>query len=243
MLFIGDHLLLAIVIILAISLYGLEMLFFWFKWQTLSGRLASEERLAPSVFDLQAEVEVLSEELAFLRRQFVSQGKREPFSSEDRTMIEEPFLASSLTPSGTTKKMEEEKKSASRPLFKSREVQHPPIAAQAPTPPIPNPLRSYVGRSATTHTASPERETIQQRKEREETPFYPPRMPSIAESHPAELGGASSSFGASFSRGVSMMHRRVVELARNGMDAATIATECQLSQSETELILSLNGVR
>ncbi len=189
-----DHVLLTAIIASAVGLYAVEMLFFWSRWQRLALQMHQEGGAHTLIQELQAEVDVLAEEVAGLRRQLTRYGEVSGIPE---------FVASGARMESAAPKRS--------------------IATSAAPAPRPSPSAS-----------ANERKQQSSQGKRPEERDMPPRSHSVPQ---------SSALGNGFSRGVEMLHRRVVELARSGLDSASIATECQLSQTEAELILSLNGIK
>lgn len=188
----NDHMLLTVVSLGAISLYVAEMLFFWSRWRRLSMQMSQEGSAQTLIQELRAEMDVLAEEVAGLRRQLM------------HSHVEENRVASIEVPGASAQG-------------------HARVRPAVPTP-FPVPMSS-------SHSKKPPVRTEERERVSTPPPAARPPSPQNATAH------------TNFSRGVEMLHRRVVELARSGMDSAAIATECQLSQTETELILSLNGIK
>ncbi|MES2207863.1 MAG: hypothetical protein V4525_13850 [Pseudomonadota bacterium] len=246
----------------AISLYVVELFFFWSRWSRLSELISEEGGAYTLVQELRAEIDVLSQEILMLRRQITQRKSPSEPGHELGLNSVTPITIDSrhpemprthhTSPTHTTTPMHTHLAAETSASHARKEPE-----LRRPIPPSSNRLPERpVNRQEFT---APARPTAQR-------PAATPAAASTAPSFPAAHVPSSHTNNAStnhlprhstppqtsphpvhqtnlFTKGIEQLHRRVVELARAGMDSATIATECQLSQTETEMILSMNGIK
>lgn len=227
----NDDLLWIILIAGALGIYALEMTFFWVRWKRLSLHLSEEGEAMVRVQALQAEVEIMAAELLSLRRHLQRQaeagGGHVPPMSVPMSGAEREVRAA----------MEKEKSSPIKPS-----VLHTPTTPAKKASAAPAPVRSSAqGSGGASRPSNPSPEYAHSRHapssdaERARSAQSPSFVPEMPFPYAKPTGNTA--------REPEVLHRKVIELARKGLNSAAIATECQLSQTEAELILSLNGIK
>jgi len=246
-------------ICVAISLYVVELFFFWSRWSRLSELINEEGGAYTLVQELRAEIDVLSQEILMLRRQIIQRKSSlepehdvglntvSPMTIDARhpemprthhtpsihTSMNTPMQASVIAKASTNPVRKEPELRRPSPPSSNRLPERPVNRQEFTAPSHPAPQRPTSTLSPASHISPGH---ITSSSASPSSRHSAPQTSSQTSPHPVHQTNL-------FTKGIEQLHRRVVELARTGMDSATIATECQLSQTETEMILSMNGIK
>jgi hypothetical protein len=211
----NDDVLLIIVISGALGIYACEMAFFWARWTRLSTQLSEDGGALGRVQVLEAEIDVLAGELQAMRRQL--QRQAELFSGASTPMVSSvPLVVESRPPE------------------------------RAPSVPPKPPTRPHINQQkplASRQSAAPSAVSTHASRSVDDRSMASRSMGVPASAKTSPVSGMPASHLNFSSKEPEVLHRRVIELAKSGLSTSAIATECQLSQTEAELILSLNGIK